>query len=169
MAFQTQFLKKALREANSKALHGFSRPTFCASFSSIPSSYAAMGADESKPVLPPFDYEPRPYKGPLTDEIFQKRKKFLGPSLFHYYQKPVISQISTSYPCLFQFSAFLILLWFFLIKIDCGILSVHFFEQIMILHDFSAFFIRCYCRFVDLSHCFMGYAWLFGFCLNTHH
>ncbi|KGN53251.2 hypothetical protein Csa_014732 [Cucumis sativus] len=89
MAFQTQFLKKALREANSKALHGFSRPTFCASFSSIPSSYAAMGADESKPVLPPFDYEPRPYKGPLTDEIFQKRKKFLGPSLFHYYQKPL--------------------------------------------------------------------------------
>ncbi|KAE8637580.1 hypothetical protein CSA_017857 [Cucumis sativus] len=48
-----------------------------------------MGADESKPVLPPFDYEPRPYKGPLTDEIFQKRKKFLGPSLFHYYQKPL--------------------------------------------------------------------------------
>ncbi|KAL2567697.1 hypothetical protein AAZX31_18G020500 [Glycine max] len=37
--------------------------------------------------LPPFDYKPRPYKGPLADEVFAKRKKFLGPSLFHFYQK----------------------------------------------------------------------------------
>ncbi|KAG4989870.1 hypothetical protein JHK82_032181 [Glycine max] len=39
--------------------------------------------------LPPFDYKPRPYKGPLADEVFAKRKKFLGPSLFHFYQKPL--------------------------------------------------------------------------------
>ena len=39
--------------------------------------------------LPPFDYKPRPYKGPLADEVFAKRKKFLGPSLFHFYQKLV--------------------------------------------------------------------------------
>uniref|UniRef100_A0A9I9DG98 alanine--glyoxylate transaminase n=1 Tax=Cucumis melo TaxID=3656 RepID=A0A9I9DG98_CUCME len=91
MAFQTQILKKALRVANSKskALHGFSRLPFCASFSSIPSSSAATDAADPKPVLPSFDYEPKPYKGPLADEIFQKRKKFLGPSLFHYYQKPL--------------------------------------------------------------------------------
>lgn len=39
--------------------------------------------------LPRFDYQPKPYKGPLADEVLEKRKKFLGPSLFHYYQKPV--------------------------------------------------------------------------------
>ncbi|XP_027337982.1 alanine--glyoxylate aminotransferase 2 homolog 1, mitochondrial-like [Abrus precatorius] len=39
--------------------------------------------------LPPFDYKPKPYEGPLADEVFAKRKKFLGPSLFHYYQKPL--------------------------------------------------------------------------------
>ncbi|KAL5992254.1 Alanine--glyoxylate aminotransferase 2, mitochondrial [Asimina triloba] len=43
----------------------------------------------SAPKLPTFDYEPKPYKGPRADEILQKRKKFLGPSLFYYYQKPV--------------------------------------------------------------------------------
>lgn len=41
------------------------------------------------PELPPFDYQPKPYKGPLADEVLEKRKKFLGPSLFYYYQKPV--------------------------------------------------------------------------------
>jgi hypothetical protein len=32
---------------------------------------------------------PAPYAGMGGDEILQKRKKFLGPSLFYYYQKPV--------------------------------------------------------------------------------
>ncbi|KAG9451650.1 hypothetical protein H6P81_011615 [Aristolochia fimbriata] len=39
--------------------------------------------------LPDFDYQPKPYDGPSGDEILHKRKKFLGPSLFHYYQKPL--------------------------------------------------------------------------------
>lgn len=43
----------------------------------------------SPPELPPFDHQPRPYKGPLADEVLEKRKKYLGPSLFYYYQKPV--------------------------------------------------------------------------------
>ncbi|XP_026434381.1 alanine--glyoxylate aminotransferase 2 homolog 1, mitochondrial-like [Papaver somniferum] len=43
----------------------------------------------STPVIPPFDYEPKTYTGPSADEVFQKRKKFLGPSLFHYYEKPL--------------------------------------------------------------------------------
>ncbi|XP_024977116.1 alanine--glyoxylate aminotransferase 2 homolog 1, mitochondrial [Cynara cardunculus var. scolymus] len=42
-----------------------------------------------QPEIPPFDYQPVPYKGPLADEVFEKRKKYLGPSLFHYYQKPL--------------------------------------------------------------------------------
>lgn len=41
------------------------------------------------PELPPFDYEPKPYSGPRADEVLEKRKRYLGPSLFHYYQKPV--------------------------------------------------------------------------------
>ncbi|KAK1277565.1 hypothetical protein QJS04_geneDACA020181 [Acorus gramineus] len=49
----------------------------------------ASSSPESPPIIPPFDYEPRPYNGMSADEIFQKRKSFLGPSLFHYYQKPL--------------------------------------------------------------------------------
>ncbi|KAL6867199.1 hypothetical protein ACP4OV_015223 [Aristida adscensionis] len=41
------------------------------------------------PEMPPFDHQPRPYAGMAGDEIFEKRKAFLGPSLFHYYQKPL--------------------------------------------------------------------------------
>ncbi|CAN6567746.1 unnamed protein product [Malus baccata var. baccata] len=48
------------------------------STTTVPSS-AAGGIDE--PLLPPFDYEPQPYNGPLADQVFQKRNKFLGPSL----------------------------------------------------------------------------------------
>jgi alanine-glyoxylate transaminase/(R)-3-amino-2-methylpropionate-pyruvate transaminase len=41
------------------------------------------------PEMPPFDHRPTPYAGMGGDEILEKRKKFLGPSLFYYYQKPV--------------------------------------------------------------------------------
>jgi alanine-glyoxylate transaminase/(R)-3-amino-2-methylpropionate-pyruvate transaminase len=41
------------------------------------------------PEMPPFDHQPRPYTGMGGAEIFEKRKAVLGPSLFHYYQKPV--------------------------------------------------------------------------------
>ncbi|RWV95425.1 hypothetical protein GW17_00041954 [Ensete ventricosum] len=49
------------------------------------------GLSSASPSLPPFDHSPRPYKGMLADEVLEKRKKFLGPSLSYYYQKPVIS------------------------------------------------------------------------------
>lgn len=49
------------------------------------------GLASSVPSLPLFDHQPRAYKGMLAEEVLQKRKKFLGPSLFYYYQKPVIS------------------------------------------------------------------------------
>ncbi|KAK1290604.1 hypothetical protein QJS10_CPB18g01280 [Acorus calamus] len=52
-------------------------------------SVPASSSPESPPSLPPFDYEPRPYDGLSADEIFRKRKVFLGPSLFHYYLKPL--------------------------------------------------------------------------------
>ncbi|XP_057491019.1 alanine--glyoxylate aminotransferase 2 homolog 1, mitochondrial [Actinidia eriantha] len=55
------------------------------SFSWAPQSAAVEAALE----LPPFDYTPKQYEGPLADQVLAKRKKFLGPSLFHYYQKPL--------------------------------------------------------------------------------
>lgn len=42
------------------------------------------------PSLPPFDHQPRPYTGISGEEILHKRRTYLGPSLFHYYQNPVI-------------------------------------------------------------------------------
>ncbi|KAM5564532.1 alanine--glyoxylate aminotransferase 2 [Rosa sericea] len=69
MALQRLLLKKAFGEAKPKSL--------CCFFSTAP------------PSLPAFDYEPKPYNGPRADELFQKRKQFLGPSLFHFYQKPL--------------------------------------------------------------------------------
>ncbi|XP_054820967.1 alanine--glyoxylate aminotransferase 2 homolog 1, mitochondrial [Prosopis cineraria] len=67
--------------------------SLCSAFSRVPSSPFTTSAtathDARLPLLPPFDYQPQPYKGPLADEVFVKRKKFLGPSLFHYYQKPL--------------------------------------------------------------------------------
>ncbi|XP_057542044.1 alanine--glyoxylate aminotransferase 2 homolog 1, mitochondrial [Amaranthus tricolor] len=56
-----------------------------ANLSSSPSSSASL----EPPKLPEFDYQPKPYNGPLADDVFMKRKKFLGPSLFHFYQKPL--------------------------------------------------------------------------------
>ncbi|KAJ6916873.1 hypothetical protein NC652_019320 [Populus alba x Populus x berolinensis] len=79
MAFQTQMLRRKVKEAKAR----FCWNSLCSSFSTVPSPI------DSPPQLPPFDYQPKPYKGPSADEILQKRKKFLGPSLFYYYQKPL--------------------------------------------------------------------------------
>lgn len=86
------FLKKSLQQpTNSSWLcRHFQSFTLCSSFSTLSSSSSAAASELAQaPVLPLFDFQPKPYNGPLADEVFQKRKKFLGPSLFHYYQKPV--------------------------------------------------------------------------------
>ncbi|KAJ0027539.1 hypothetical protein Pint_35007 [Pistacia integerrima] len=41
------------------------------------------------PKMPPFDYSPPSYTGPSADEILAKRKTYLSPSLFHFYNKPL--------------------------------------------------------------------------------
>ncbi|KAA8517497.1 hypothetical protein F0562_017873 [Nyssa sinensis] len=41
------------------------------------------------PKMPPFDYSPPPYTGPSADEILQKRKQYLSPSMFYLYKKPL--------------------------------------------------------------------------------
>ncbi|CAL5351596.1 unnamed protein product [Camellia sinensis] len=41
------------------------------------------------PKMPPFEYSPPPYTGPSATEILQKRKQFLSPSMFYFYNKPL--------------------------------------------------------------------------------
>lgn len=52
---------------------------------------------DSVPKLPPFDYSPPPYTGPSAVDILSKRKEYLSPSMFYFYQKPV-SFILTRHP-----------------------------------------------------------------------
>lgn len=87
MALCSRFLKRALEPAATSSV-----AALCRSCSAVASS---SGID-APPKLPRFDYEPKPYKGPSADEVLEKRKRFLGPSLFYYYQKPVSSVISRS-------------------------------------------------------------------------
>nr|AFK46595.1 unknown [Medicago truncatula] len=63
----------------------------CRPFSSLRSSSATatQTITTPPPQIPPFDHQPHPYYGPSADEVFSKRKQFLGPSLFHFYQKPL--------------------------------------------------------------------------------
>src|SRR5271154_5132439 len=42
------------------------------------------------PVLPPFDYQPKPYTGKSADEILQLRRQFINPGVFLYYKKPIM-------------------------------------------------------------------------------
>ena len=43
-----------------------------------------------KPVLPNFDFQPKPYAGPSADEVLQLRKQFLNPGIFLYYKNPIM-------------------------------------------------------------------------------
>ncbi|XP_028765972.1 alanine--glyoxylate aminotransferase 2 homolog 1, mitochondrial [Neltuma alba] len=84
-------LQRLLKRAIAKCKSRFDLSA-CGAFSTASSPFTTSATathDALLPQLPPFDYQPQPYKGPLADEVFAKRKKFLGPSLFHYYQKPL--------------------------------------------------------------------------------
>ncbi|KAL2238420.1 UNVERIFIED_CONTAM: Alanine--glyoxylate aminotransferase 2, mitochondrial [Sesamum indicum] len=41
------------------------------------------------PKMPPFDYTPPPYTGPLADDILRKRQQFLNPAVFHFFKNPL--------------------------------------------------------------------------------
>ena len=43
-----------------------------------------------KPVLPHFDYQPKPYAGPSADEVLRLRQQFLNPGIFLYYKSPIM-------------------------------------------------------------------------------
>ncbi|KAK4760955.1 hypothetical protein SAY87_005848 [Trapa incisa] len=80
MALWSRIIKRVLHPAVPTGA-----AALCSPYSTTPSG---LGID-SPPRIPSFDYQPRPYKGPSADEVLEKRKQFLGPSLFYYYQKPV--------------------------------------------------------------------------------
>jgi len=42
------------------------------------------------PVLPTFDYQPKPYTGKSADEVLQLRRQYLNPGIFLYYKKPMM-------------------------------------------------------------------------------
>lgn len=86
----------------------------CRPFSSLRSSSATatQTITTPPPQIPPFDHQPHPYYGPSADEVFSKRKQFLGPSLFHFYQKPVSSYHQTHFSSLISF----IVCYFFFIE-----------------------------------------------------
>nr|KJB71233.1 hypothetical protein B456_011G112000 [Gossypium raimondii] len=89
MMLQRKVLRRTFGEG--KAILNFnSNPVLspCTSFSTVTSA-AATPFHNAPRQLPPFDYQPKPYNGPSADQILEKRKKFLGPSLFYYYQKPL--------------------------------------------------------------------------------
>jgi alanine-glyoxylate transaminase/(R)-3-amino-2-methylpropionate-pyruvate transaminase len=42
------------------------------------------------PELPPFDYQPEPYRGPSAEEVLSLRRQFLNPGIFLYYKRPLM-------------------------------------------------------------------------------
>src|SRR2546423_7121871 len=42
------------------------------------------------PELPPFDYQPQPYRGPSAEEVLHLRRQFLNPGIFLYYKRPLM-------------------------------------------------------------------------------
>jgi alanine-glyoxylate transaminase/(R)-3-amino-2-methylpropionate-pyruvate transaminase len=42
------------------------------------------------PELPPFDYQPQPYRGLSSENVLRLRREFLNPGLFIYYKRPLM-------------------------------------------------------------------------------
>ncbi|KAH9615772.1 hypothetical protein KSS87_006396 [Heliosperma pusillum] len=74
-----------LRQKSTKYQSFISTRTLSSTISPSKSNDVVLEA----PKIPSFDYKPKTYKGPLTDDVLKKRKTYLGPSLFHYYQTPL--------------------------------------------------------------------------------
>jgi alanine-glyoxylate transaminase / (R)-3-amino-2-methylpropionate-pyruvate transaminase len=68
---------------------------FLRRFSQLTTPLTNKSSAKPLPKMPSFDYMPLPYKGPTAEEILKRRTKFLSPSIFHFYKKPVFLE-----PCL---------------------------------------------------------------------
>lgn len=49
-----------------------------------------MISDTTPPQMPPCAHEPRPYVGPLRDEVVAERRRFANPASFTYYDEPIM-------------------------------------------------------------------------------
>ncbi|XAR55763.1 Alanine--glyoxylate transaminase [Bertholletia excelsa] len=78
------------RFATRRALPARDLLRWCRSFSQ-PAHRESVAENFDAPTLklPPFDYSPPPYTGPSAAEILQKRKQYLSPSMFYFYDKPI--------------------------------------------------------------------------------
>ncbi|GBF91019.1 hypothetical protein Rsub_03874 [Raphidocelis subcapitata] len=47
-------------------------------------------SEDALPKMPAFDYKPVPYDGPSKEEVLALRKKYLSPSLFLHFKRPVM-------------------------------------------------------------------------------
>ncbi|KAL4283992.1 hypothetical protein GQ457_16G028490 [Hibiscus cannabinus] len=56
----------------------------------------------SVPLLPPFDYSPPPYTGPSAADILSKRKEYLSPSMFYFYNKQPVNIVDGRMQYLFD-------------------------------------------------------------------
>ncbi|KAE8728109.1 Alanine--glyoxylate aminotransferase 2-like protein 1 [Hibiscus syriacus] len=56
----------------------------------------------SVPKLPPFDYSPTPYTGPSAADILSKRKEYLSPSMFYFYDKRPVNMVDGRMQYLFD-------------------------------------------------------------------
>jgi alanine-glyoxylate transaminase/(R)-3-amino-2-methylpropionate-pyruvate transaminase len=57
-------------------------------------SYASSAATPevagTLPTIPPFDHTPLPYDGPSKEEVMEMRQKYLNPTKFLHFKKPVM-------------------------------------------------------------------------------
>ena len=65
-------------------------------------SATARAAPETVPQMPAFDYTPVPYTGPLANEILEKRRRFMNPSIVLFYKKHVSALCLSLHESLFR-------------------------------------------------------------------
>ncbi|KAL9236172.1 hypothetical protein vseg_010873 [Gypsophila vaccaria] len=67
----------------------FASSSAAAAAASAKTDVTSPECDVIRPTMPRFDYAPPPYTGPTAAEILQKRKEFLSPSMFTFYNQPL--------------------------------------------------------------------------------
>src|SRR6476469_7454160 len=55
-----------------------------------PEEHAVTLTAPARPVMPPSDHTPRPYRGPSKPEVLALRRQYCHPSTFLYYREPLM-------------------------------------------------------------------------------
>ena len=88
-AKQREIIKMMQRFTAKRSLQNVSASLLRRCISSTSQTASVKDTDEFLARLPPFDYTPPPYSGPSADEVLNKRKEFLSPSMPLLFRKPV--------------------------------------------------------------------------------